>query len=88
METFTHTLNSLWQILAVGVLLGAGLPTIFAFGVRLLSAEGAGATVEKRSLAHTVGAICCFSAVIAAIVVGILFIMKNFLAHDFGIHIF
>lgn len=89
MELFTTTLNSLWKVLLIGLLLGAGLPALFAAGVRCLSwgsihKSGPGAV---RAFS-TVGAVACFAVVLGAIVTGILFVMKNFLAHDFGIHLF
>ena len=84
--TLSNTLHSLWQILLVGIVLGAGLPALFAVGVRFLTSTEP--DTGKRGLVGTVGAGLCFGVVLIAIVVGIAFIMKNFLAHDFGIHIF
>lgn len=37
MHLLTDTLDSLWQVVAVGLLFGAGLPAIFAFGLKSLS---------------------------------------------------
>jgi hypothetical protein len=41
-----------------------------------------------RTPAAWIAGLACFAVVVVAIVAGILFIMKDFLAHDFGIHIF
>ena len=38
MNMLTHTLDSLWQVVLVGLVLGAGLPSLFALGVRSLHA--------------------------------------------------
>ncbi len=37
MDLLTQTANSLWQVVLVGLLLGAGLPAIFALGLKSLS---------------------------------------------------
>lgn len=90
MDLFLETLDSLWQVLLIGLVLGAGLPALFAVGIRFLTWETVGkdGSAGKRSVAGTAAAMLCFAGIIAAIVTGILFVMKNFLAHDFGIHLF
>ncbi|MET0197488.1 hypothetical protein CH289_14710 [Rhodococcus sp. RS1C4] len=90
METLTHTLDSLWQVVLVGLLLGAGLPAIFALGLRALSTGDIAedGTVRARPAAATAAGILCFAVVVVAIVAGILFIMKNFLDSTFGISVF
>ncbi|WP_032369749.1 hypothetical protein [Rhodococcoides fascians] len=95
METLKHTLDSLWQVVLVGLLLGAGLPAIFAFGLKALSvgepsdeATASGTTRVARSAVATAAAVLCFAVVVVAIVAGILFIMKNFLDSTFGISVF
>jgi hypothetical protein len=88
---FKDTVDSLWQVVLIGLLFGAGLPALFALGIRILSlgtvpsADGSGVV---RTPAAWIAGLACFAVVVVAIVVGILFIMKDFLAHDFGIHIF
>ena len=37
MDILTTALHSLWQVLVVGLLLGAGLPALFALGIRALN---------------------------------------------------
>ena len=95
MDTLKHTLDSLWQVVLVGLLLGAGLPAIFAFGLKALSvgepsdeAAAAGTTRVARPVVATAAAITCFAVVIVAIVAGIAFIMKDFLNSSFGITVF
>jgi hypothetical protein len=38
MDIVTDTLSALWKVLAVGILLGAGLPALYALGLRSLNA--------------------------------------------------
>ncbi|RZL81886.1 MAG: hypothetical protein EOP32_13745 [Rhodococcus sp. (in: high G+C Gram-positive bacteria)] len=84
------TVDSLWQVVLMGLLFGAGLPAVFALGIRFLSpgstttANGSDATTPAALFAG----LACFAVILVAIVAGILFIMKDFLAHDFGIQIF
>lgn len=42
-------LHALWKILVVGMLAGAGLPVIFAIGLRALSAAPHGASTTSRA---------------------------------------
>lgn len=75
--TLSSTLDSLWQVIVVGLLLGAGVPGVFALGVRMLyggplgldeSGEPAHAapTAARRAVAYA-----CFGVVVAAVVAGI-----------------
>lgn len=95
METLEHTLDSLWQVILVGLLLGAGLPALFAVGLRALAAgaapdekQGATTVTTVRTAAATAAAVLCFAIVVVAILAGILFIMKDFLDSTFGISVF
>lgn len=38
MSILIDTINALWKVLAVGILLGAGLPALFAVALRSLNA--------------------------------------------------
>ena len=71
-------LDALWKIIVFGLLLGAGLPALFAIGLRALSgtesAEGgstAAAATAGGSLAARAFAVLCFAAILAAIGWGI-----------------
>jgi hypothetical protein len=104
METFTHTLDALWQVLVVGIAFGAGVPLMFACGIRFLAAshdEGAQAgtsqgngtphntvSTTKRNVRGKIAAGLCFAVVLITVITGILFIMQDFLANDLGIHLF
>lgn len=94
MDLLTKTAESLWQVVAVGLLLGAGLPALFAFGLRLLGSattttvDESGAVTTTRKPLAVAAATACFAIVVIAITTGILFVMSDFLDHTFGIHLF
>jgi hypothetical protein len=84
MTLLTNTLGALWQVVLVGLLLGAGLPALFALGVRSL-ASGVRPRPRPPGIA---GAVVCFGIVLAAVVAGILLLTKDFLSSSLGIHLF
>ncbi|ABG93815.1 MULTISPECIES: hypothetical protein [Rhodococcus] len=88
MTLLTTTVNSLWQVILVGLLFGAGLPAIFALGLRSLGGTDTGEGVSQPTAAGRIGAWACFAVVLIAIITGILLLMQGFLASSFGIHIF
>ncbi|HEY3337677.1 MAG TPA: hypothetical protein VGK18_04175 [Propionicimonas sp.] len=87
MDQLLAALDGGWRVLLVGMLLGAGLPTMFAFGIRAL-AWGAGGEAEvhadgvvlKPHLAGRVIAYTMFTLVILAVLLGIAYIV----AHGLG----
>lgn len=101
MTLLTNTLSALWQVILVGLLFGAGLPAIFALGLRALdsgttdsgttesgtteAADGTGGTPTRTG--RIAGGLC-FLIVLTAIAGGILMLMSDFLATTFGIHVF
>jgi hypothetical protein len=80
-HVFTLELQALWKILAVGLLLGAGLPVLFSVGIRAL-AHGAGGDAETGTAtgphpaARAVG-IVCFAVVALCVVLGITYIVTT-----------
>jgi hypothetical protein len=84
-------LTALWQIVVVGLLAGAGLPAIFAVGLRALSMRGSGvqavaaAPDNVTESDHIYGGnpaglaigVFCFAVVLAAIGWGIYFIVSS-----------
>ena len=79
MNQFLLALQAGGQVLLAAVILGAGLPAIFSLGMRAL-AYGTGGTAEVavETKPHPVGkalAGICFGVVIAAIVLGIAWIV-------------
>ncbi len=80
MDILTKALGSLWQVAAVGLLLGAGLPALFALGIksldtgRVLIANGPSLS-SKPSPLGVAGAAVCFGIVILAVLFGIVVII-------------
>lgn len=83
--------EALVKVLVFGIIAGAGLPALFAVGVRA-QAEGAG-TIDGQHLAGdrrpvmTVVSYVCFALVAAAVVVGVLFVARDFIGHHTGWYI-
>jgi hypothetical protein len=80
-------IEAILKVLAVGLVLGAGLPAIFAVGLVAYSrgsgsVEG-GATVAPNPALKAVG-LLLFAAVAAVIVIAILYITKTTFIHHFG----
>jgi len=83
-DILTKALSELWQVLLVGLVLGAGLPALFALGMRSLNAgrtvalagggAGSGSTSKPSALGMT-GAVICFGIVVLAIAFGIVVII-------------
>jgi hypothetical protein len=84
-----HTLSlefqAVWKILVVGILLGAGLPTLFAVGIRSM-AYGQGGEAEthgpEATLAppHPIGRVIaglCFAVVLLAIALALVYIVAT-----------
>ena len=71
-------LTALWKIIGVGLLTGAGLPALFAIGLRALAAGNRGGTTGTESgrifggnPAGIAAAAVCFAVVLAAVGWGI-----------------
>jgi hypothetical protein len=84
MSTLGLAADGAWKVLAAGLVLGAGLPAVFALGIRAM-AFGQGGEAEVHTSAvtpppHPVGrvlAYLCFALVAAAAILGILFIVVS-----------
>ncbi|WP_405160319.1 hypothetical protein OG203_28340 [Nocardia sp. NBC_01499] len=91
MHTLITNLNALWKVMLAGLILGAGLPLVFAVGVRFWSTAETvtpDGRVGQRNYPALAVALVCFGLILAAIVVGILYTAKSFIAAKFGIHLF
>lgn len=82
MEILVKTFDALWQVLLVGLLLGVGLPALFALGVRSLNSGRqlvgigpAGEEITKPSAAGVAGAVICFGVCLLAVLFGIVVIV-------------
>lgn len=80
------------KILVFGLLVGAALPALFAVGVRL-NAEGVGAAEHgDGAVAHKNPVLVAlswliFGLVLAAVIVGVLFIARDFIGHHTGLYL-
>ena len=80
-QNLEFALEAAWKVLAVGLLLGAGLPMVFALGVRSLAwGAGGSAEVAVDARPHAAGralAVACFAVVVAAIALGLTIIIAT-----------
>lgn len=86
MNTLWLALGGAWSVLWVGLLLGAGLPAVFALGIRALSygvGGDADATDHVPHPAARVVAYLCFAVVLVAVAAGIGVIV----AHGLGMRL-
>lgn len=80
MEILKEAFGALWQVLAVGLLLGAGLPALFALGMRSLaigrvaSADGTSLSGSVRPVGRIMSSLA-FGLVGVAVVFGIVVIV-------------
>ena len=87
MSNVIMALEGAWHVLWVGILLGAGLPTIFALGIRSLSYGVGGAADIEAHEPHLIGKVMagfCFAIVIAAVIVGVGAIVASGLGWELG----
>jgi hypothetical protein len=85
MHNLGFALEGAWKVLLASLILGAGLPTLFALGIRSL-AYGAGGEAEVHEsgvtapAAHPLGTVVgwlLFLIVLAGVVLGITFIVAS-----------
>jgi hypothetical protein len=72
-------LQDAWKVLLYSLVLGAGLPAVYARGVRSLALVSTGSpTSDEPGVRHPVGialATVCFFVVLAGVTVGLLYIV-------------
>ncbi|WP_151084579.1 hypothetical protein [Nocardioides cynanchi] len=81
---FSLFLQDAWKVLLYSLVLGAGLPVVYALGVRALAIGGAGADaadgaapVVRRTPVGTALAAVCFLVVIAGVAIGLTYIVAS-----------
>lgn len=96
----SQTFTSLLRVLLAGLVFGAGLPALFAVGVRLLAqgrgvqpagadvAVGPGGSVKSARPLALGAAYLLFGLIALAIALGVLWITKASLKHYLGIEVF
>lgn len=80
MTDISLALNAAWQVLLVGLLLGVGLPAIFALGVRSLAASGAGGGLAGAKSPNPAGkalAYVCFFIIVVAVIIGLVALIAD-----------
>ena len=87
-----HYLESILRVLLVGLVLGAGLPAIFAIGLRAYSAGAGG--VDEDGVVHPphpvlkpIG-LLLFLFVSAVVITAVLWISRATIFHHFGVDLF
>jgi hypothetical protein len=80
------------KILIFGLLLGSGLPALFALGVRVGAAgagiEGSdGAAVGHKNPALTALSWALYALALVAVVIGVLYIARDFIGAQTGMYI-
>jgi hypothetical protein len=74
MSNLGFALDGAWRVLLAGLVLGAGLPVLFALGIRSLAWGGGGPT--PRPLGTALGYLL-FAVVVLGILLGITFIVAT-----------
>jgi hypothetical protein len=78
-DNLQFAVEGAWKVLLVGLVLGAGLPAVFAVGVRSLAwGTGGAAEVAVDTRPHPIGRVLagvCFLVVLAGIAVGLTIIL-------------
>lgn len=89
MDQLWAALEATWRILLVGLLLGAGLPALFALGIRSLawgsgidSDDQTGVAVLRPHLMGRIVAYLLFAIVILAVLAGVGYIVAHGLGYS------
>ncbi|MGZ8176998.1 hypothetical protein ACXVUM_03640 [Williamsia sp. SKLECPSW1] len=88
-----HEFEAIFKVLVVGLVLGAGLPALFAVGLRLFAAGSGdtgtdGATTAPGNPALKAAGIALFTLIGVVILVGILWITRTTINYHFGVNLF
>jgi hypothetical protein len=77
------------KILVLGVLIGAGLPALFAVGARLhaLGSAGDDGSGAARNPVLIALSWVLFALVVVGVTVGVLFVARDFIGHHTGLYI-
>lgn len=81
MNQVALALSGSWKVLLTSLVLGAGLPLVFAAGIRSLAwGTGGSAEVDTSARPHPVGrvlAAVCFAVVLAGVALGITIVVAS-----------
>lgn len=76
MNNVGFALDGAWRVLLAGLALGAGLPILFALGIRSLAWSGAASGGPARPAGKAIGYLL-FAVVVAGVLLGITFIVAT-----------
>ena len=79
------------KILVFGLVMGAGLPALFAIAVRMNAAgagvsDGGGAVAKKNPTLAALSWVI-FGLVLVVVLIGVLFIARDFIGHQTGLYL-
>ena len=80
MHNFTFALEGAMRVLVVGLVFGAGLPAVYALGIRALAYGDGGEAEVSHAKPHPVGkllAYLCFGVVVAGVLLGLTVIVAS-----------
>lgn len=81
---FLAALEAAWRVLVAALILGAGLPALYGFGVRQLVIAGrVEAQTKSRAVLHRGVAWASFGLAVLAVLLGLTYIV----AHGFGVQV-
>lgn len=85
-------LESILRVLVVGLILGAGLPALFAYGLVAYSAGAGGTDADGTTHAPNPAlkylGVALFAVVGAVVLVALLWITRSTIEHHFGVDLF
>lgn len=86
MHNVTFALEGAMRVLVVGILLGAGLPAVFALGIRALAYGQGGDAEVSHERPHPIGKALAFLA-FAVVIGGVLLGLTVIVASGFGMEV-
>ncbi len=69
--------GALANVVVGGLVVGAGLPALFAVGVRALAGPGSRDDAGRRSPVHVAIGVTCFAVVVAAVTFAIVIVARG-----------
>ena len=92
MHNISLALGGAWKVLLVGLVLGAGLPALFAVGIKSMAYGTGGDAEVDHQAPHPIGralAIVCFAVVVLIALLGITYIVASGMGKELSFeHIF
>jgi hypothetical protein len=80
MNNLALAFDGAWKVLLASLVLGAGLPVIFALGVRARACAAGGGVVEGHQERHPIGnvlAVLCLLLVLGGVALGITIVVAS-----------